>query len=100
MYVVLLRFAEGRSAAPTHLAGHNEWLERGFADGVFVLAGSIQPAQGGAIVAHGASAQDLQARVAADPFVSEGVVRAEIIEITPGRVDDRLAFLLGETTAS
>jgi hypothetical protein len=32
--------------------------------------------------------------VNADPFVAEGVVSAEILEITPSRADARLDFLL------
>jgi uncharacterized protein YciI len=56
--------------------------------------GSLQPNLGGAIVAHGESAADLQARVDADPFVAHGIVRAEILEIKPGKADPRLAFLL------
>lgn len=93
MFMVLLRFAENKSAAPDFMAGHNEWLARGFADGVFVLAGSIAPAAGGAILAHGVTADEVRRRVDEDPFVAEGVVRAEIIEIVPGKTDDRLAFL-------
>jgi hypothetical protein len=29
-----------------------------------------------------------------DPFVAEDVVRAEILEITPAKADERLGFLL------
>jgi hypothetical protein len=46
-------------------------------------------------VAHGASAADLQLRVASDPFVENAVVRAEILEIAPSKADPRLGFLLG-----
>ncbi|MFE0462971.1 YciI family protein [Kitasatospora sp. NPDC058965] len=94
MFVVLLRFSANREAAPRHLPGHQEWIEQGMADGVFLLAGSIQPGLGGAIVAHGTSHQELAERVAADPFVAEDVVTAEIVEIAPWLADDRLAFLL------
>lgn len=97
MFVVLLRFAENKASAPALMQGHNEWLSRGFADGVFVLAGSIQPAAGGAIIAHDIEAEELRVRVDADPFVAEGVVSAEVIEITPGKVDERLGFLLDES---
>lgn len=96
MHVVFLRFAENRASAPTLMAAHNEWLSRGFDDGVFVLAGTIRPASGGVIIAHDTSAESLSRRVEADPFVSAGVVRAEITEIAPGRADERLAFLLDE----
>ncbi len=100
MFVVLLRFAENRASAPVLMQGHNEWLSHGFEDGVFVLAGSIQSAAGGAILAHGVTADELRARVETDPFVAEGVVSAEVIEIAPGKVDDRLVFLLDESKAS
>lgn len=45
------------------------------------------------ILAHGSSAAEIHARVAADPFVIEGIVTAEINEVTPGRLDERLNFL-------
>jgi len=46
-------------------------------------------------VAHNTSLSDLQNRVNDDPFVFEDIVTAEILEITPSLVDDRLNFLLG-----
>lgn len=97
MFVVLLRFSENKTFAHNLMDEHNDWLARGFADGTFVLAGSIHPAAGGAIIARGSSVRELQRRVDADPFVSKGVVSAEVIEITPGKVDDRLSFLLDES---
>ncbi len=93
MFVILLRFAANREAAPRLMEAHNAWLRQGFADGVFHLAGSIAPRAGGAILAHGVDRAAIEARIALDPFVAEAVVQAEIIEITPTRSDDRLAFL-------
>jgi AcrR family transcriptional regulator len=75
--------------------GHKAWIKRGFDDGVFLLVGNLQPGLGGGIVAHGASLSDLQDRVAQDPFVTENVVSAEIVEISPSRAEERLSFLLG-----
>ena len=46
------------------------------------------------ILANNTSMPDLQSRVNDDPFVAEGVVSAEVIEITPSRVDERLKFAL------
>jgi len=63
---------------------------------VFLLVGSLQPNQGGAIVAHNISLSELQDRVDNDPFVEEGIVNAEILEIDPKKVDDRLGFLIGK----
>lgn len=93
MFIVLLEFGPNKALAGQHMAGHNAWLARGFEEGVFAFAGSIQPAAGGAIIAHHTTADALRARVEADPFVAEGVVVAEILAVKPSRVDERLAFL-------
>ncbi|HEX9325116.1 MAG TPA: hypothetical protein VF915_01290 [Reyranella sp.] len=95
MFVVLLRFSDNKGRAGQFMEGHKEWIRRGFEDGVFLVAGSLQPNLGGGIVAHNTSLPDLRDRVNDDPFVAEGVVSAEIIELTPSRTDERLAFLAG-----
>ncbi|MEV0410605.1 hypothetical protein AB0I68_07255 [Streptomyces sp. NPDC050448] len=68
------------------------WIRQGVQDGVFLLVGSLQPGQGGAVLAHDTTLEDLRNRVAADPFVAHEVVSAEIIEIAPNTTDPRLAF--------
>lgn len=73
---------------------HKEWIARGFDDGVFLVVGSLQPNSGGGIVAHNTSMTELEARVNADPFVAENIVKAEILQIDPARTDTRLDFLL------
>ena len=93
MFVVLLKFTGDKSRAGQLMEGHKRWIERGFADGVFTLVGSLQPSAGGAVLAHGVSRSDLEERVNQDPFVIEKVVSAEILEITPSRADGRLQFL-------
>ena len=95
MFMVLLRFAENRDAAGQFVEGHKAWLRQGFEEGVFLLAGSLQPEAGGAILAEEASLSALEARVQEDPFVAERVVSAEVIAFTPSRADPRLEFLLG-----
>ncbi|HEX7025768.1 MAG TPA: hypothetical protein VF268_00860 [Gammaproteobacteria bacterium] len=95
MFIVLLRFSGNRSQAGQFMEGHKEWLKRGFDDGVFLLAGSLQPGLGGAVVAHNTSRPELESRVNNDPFVAENVVSAEILKIAPSKADARLQFLLG-----
>ncbi len=93
MHIIFLRFTADKARAGDFMAAHNDWLQRGFADGVFLLAGSLGPGQGGAILAHGEPLATLEARVAADPFVVEGIVSADISTIVPSRTDPRLDFL-------
>ena len=92
MFVVLLKFADKSKAGPL-LEGHKAWLKQGFDEGVFLLGGSLQPDLGGAILVHNTSLPELKGRVDSDPFVANGVVTPEILEIKPSRFDDRLKFL-------
>jgi uncharacterized protein YciI len=98
MFIVLLRFSANKANAGDFMDGHKAWLKRGFDDGVFLLAGSLPPNLGGGILAQAASLAELQGRVRSDPFVSENVVTAEIVEIAPSRADDRLSFLLPQAS--
>lgn len=93
MFVVTLRFSANKAKAPLFIAGHNAWIRQGFEDGIFLLTGNLQPSAGGAVVAHNISRTDLEARLKEDPFVAEDVVSTDILEIVPGRTDDRLVFL-------
>jgi len=95
MFIVLLKFSENKAQAGQYMDGHNVWIKRGFDDGVFLLVGSLQPSQGGGIVAHNTTMTELQSRVNEDPFVVQDVVSVEILEITPAKADERLNFLFG-----
>ncbi len=95
MFIVLLKFSDNKDQAGQFMDGHNEWIKRGFDDGVFLLVGSLQPNPGGGLVAHNTTLSELQNRVNDDPFVAENVVSAEILEISPAKADERLEFLLG-----
>ncbi len=77
------------------MEGHKEWIKRGFDGGIFLMTGSLQPKLGGVVLAHNTSLADLESRVADDPFVAENVVKPEILEVTPSRVNDQLTTLLG-----
>lgn len=93
MFITFLRFSENRAAAPEIMAGHNEWIAKGFADGVFLCVGSLQHSAGGAVLSHGESRADHEARVAADPFIVQGIVTAEIHELDLKRTIPTLDFM-------
>lgn len=96
MYVILLKFSENREQASRYMNAHLEWLNLGFSEGVFILAGSLKPKLGGAIIAKGSSLEMIQKRVDLDPFVSEKIVESEILEISPSKMDERFSTLLQE----
>ncbi len=93
MFLVLLKFSANRGQAKTFMDGHVEWIQRGFNEGIFLLSGRVEPSLGGAVLAQGVSREQLQSRVNEDPFVRQDVVSAEIVEITPSKVDPRLSFI-------
>lgn len=93
MFIVFLRFTAQGYKAAQFMAGHKAWLDKGFADGLFMMSGSLPPNLGGFVLAHTTSHEVLEKIVANDPFVTEGIVAAEIVEIAPGRSDERLQFL-------
>ena len=94
MFVVFLKFAAAKERAGEFMGAHNAWLRQGFADGVFLAAGSLEAGQGGAIIAHGCNRAELEERVSQDPFVAGNVVSAEITGFSPALADERLKFLV------
>lgn len=98
MFLVMLRFSTHRDRAGAFLEAHQAWIRRGFDDGVFLMAGSLVPGLGGAVLAHRVNASELRRRIDDDPFVAEQVVNAEIIEIDPAMTDPRLDFLRQQAT--
>jgi len=95
MFIVFLRFSDNKAQAGELMASHNEWIKQGFSENVFLLVGSIETNLGGSILAHNTTHDELQQRVNNDPFVTENVVKAEIVEISPKIADERLKFLVG-----
>ncbi|WP_228711308.1 YciI family protein [Tritonibacter mobilis] len=91
--MIFLKFTKGKTRAGEAMEAHQAWLAQGFSDGVFLAAGSLDDGAGGAILAFGEDRDALEARVAADPFVQEGIVTAEITGFTLARTDARLGFL-------
>jgi len=94
MFIVLLKFSDNKGQAGELMEDHMAWVKRGFDDGAFLLAGSLQPNLGGSVMAHNTSLTDLENRVNNDPFIMNNVVSAEILEISPAKADERLQFLV------
>jgi len=90
MFIVFLRFSEQQRRARELMDGHRQWIDRGFEEGVFLMVGSLKPNGGGVVWAHNTTLAELRRRVSADPFVAEGIVDSEIVEIAPSRVAARL----------
>lgn len=99
MYFVFLKFGPNRSQAKQWMAEHMQWIQQGLDDGVFLMAGSLDDAQGGALLATGVDRPALLARLQADPFVAHGVVTAETHAVAPSRVAPGLSAWLRQPAA-
>lgn len=93
MFIVILRYTAPLAEIDRVVAEHRAWVDRGYADGVFMVSGPQTPRVGGAILAHGLSRAALDARLAEDPFNVNGLAAYEVIELAASRSDPRLAFL-------
>lgn len=100
MYIIFLKFGPNRPQAGQWMAEHVQWLQQGIDDGVFLVAGSLDDAQGGAVLTANVDRDALLDRVGQDPFVVHGVVGAEMIAIAPSRMAPGMAELLGHARTS
>lgn len=94
MFIVSLKFTTNRSQAGQHMQAHKDWLDRSFADGVFLVSGSIQPNLGGVIVAHGTTLPSCK-RWLRMTRSSRPARQCRVWRDYPSRADERLAFLVG-----
>jgi hypothetical protein len=76
------------------MAAHNEWIAKGFADGVFLGRRLADAGSGRRNPCTRGSREDHEARVATDPFIVHGIVAAEIYEVDPKRTTEALNFLI------
>lgn len=96
MFIVLLKFSENKKLASDFMEDHRSWIKKGLDDGIFLLVGSLQPNQGGGILASNTTPSEIELRVKEDPFVVQNIVTYEILEITPSMADERLQFLMNK----
>ena len=94
MFIILLKFSDNKSQAPDFMQGHNDWVTQGLNDNVFLLVGSLKPNMGGCIIAHNTTLEECQQRVNNDPFVTQNIVSAEILEVAANQTAEQLSFLM------
>jgi uncharacterized protein YciI len=95
MFIVSLTYVRPLAEVDALLARHNEFLDRRYHAGDFLLSGRKEPRTGGVIVAVGASRQKLLDMLEEDPFKVHGVATYEVVEFTPSRARHDLAHLVG-----
>jgi uncharacterized protein YciI len=77
--LILLRYIVPLDEIDRLMSAHVAWLEKGYAEGIFLAAGRQVPRTGGVILARGHKTE-VEVLAATDPFVTDGAAEAEVIE--------------------
>jgi uncharacterized protein YciI len=94
MFVILLTYVKPLDVIDSLMRKHMAWLNAQYANGTFVVSGRRVPRTGGVIIARGIERAQLDAIVAADPFVSSGAATVEVIEFNASQSAEALRGLL------
>jgi len=94
MFMVTLTYLVDLSEVDAALPEHVAWLDQQYADGVFIASGRQVPRVGGLILVAGTNRDDLERRLALDPFGRLGLAQHAVIEFVPSRVACGLEQLL------
>ena len=84
LFVIDLTYTAPLEEVDALIGRHMASLDRGYAEGVFLVSGRKNPRTGGVIIAVGNARHAIEARVTTDPFVEEGVAEATVTESLPG----------------
>lgn len=96
IFLLISKYVKPLREVDRVLPAHREFLQRYYDDGTFLVSGPLNPRTGGVIVARGESREDVQAILAEDPFLAEGISEYEILEFTPTKAGEAWKRGLGE----
>ncbi|MFM9923936.1 YciI family protein [Variovorax sp. H27-G14] len=83
MFIVTLTYVRPLEQLDALMDAHVTWLKKHYASGLFVASGRQVPRKGGVILARSGDREALDAVLARDPFVQNGVARADVLEFVP-----------------
>jgi uncharacterized protein YciI len=85
MFVLLSRYLRPLDEVDRWVTEHRAFLEKHYAAHHLLTSGPQHPRTGGVIVTHEMSREEVEAMLAADPFVRERVAEYQIVEFKPTR---------------
>jgi uncharacterized protein YciI len=89
MFVIELIYKADLREIDAHMTAHVKFLKKYYASGHFLVSGRKIPRDGGIILAVGKNRQEIEAIVGQDPFCTQGLADARIIEFRASqRADD------------
>ncbi|MBP1848914.1 YciI family protein [Rhizobium halophytocola] len=94
MLILSLVYKKSSQEADKAMEAHIAWVAEGYDKGWFLASGRKQPRTGGVILAKGPR-DAIEAFVASDPFMLEGIADYEITEVHLSRTAEGLEVLKG-----
>ncbi len=83
MFLLLPTYRAPLTEVDAMQAEHRAWIDEHCAAGRFLVAGRRVPREGGFILAADGDRGEIERIVAADPFVTAGLARYEVLEVRP-----------------
>lgn len=80
MFALLVRYLKPVDEVEEHLDAHRAWVRHHAEAGHVIAAGREVPLQGGLLVAVGVTRDEVDAMIAADPYVTGGVAEYDVRE--------------------
>lgn len=97
MFLLISRYCKPVAEVERWLPEHRAFLDRHYASGAFLVSGPFEPRTGGIIVTADRSREEIDAILAEDPFVREGVSEYDVREFRATKMHEGLKALLGST---
>jgi uncharacterized protein YciI len=82
MFIVTLTYLKPVEEIDALMPGHVAWLDKGYADGLFIASGRRIPRTGGVILARSGDEAALAGYLARDPFAVHGAARFDVVEFS------------------
>ncbi|KOV76695.1 YciI family protein [Nocardia sp. NRRL S-836] len=93
MFIVLLNYVAPLEQIDYALPDHRAWVEQQYERGLFLASGRQVPRTGGVIITRPMPRGKLEALLATDPWVEQGLVKHQVLEFEATRTADELAKL-------
>ncbi len=98
MFVVELSYIASLERIDAAMPAHMAYLKKHYAAGHFLVSGRKIPRDGGIILAHAASRDELERVVREDPFVARGLADFRIIEFRASQQADDMPARIAQAS--
>ena len=94
MFIIQLTYTCSLAEVDQLLDDHKLFLEKYYAEGIFMLSGRKQPRTGGIILAQAENLATIEKVIAEDPFNLHGLAHYTITEFIPTMASETLKTIL------